>query len=87
MATISLIIVYLVVGEDDFQILTKSYLDLYERNEGPPTSLVFHPASWKSLSPSDAQVKFPFDGVDGCPPSRKSYGRNRHHVPTKILKL
>ena len=90
MATISsiyTITVYLVVGEGDFQILTKSYLDLYERNEGPPTSLVFHPVSRKSSSPSviktkDAQAMFP---VDGCPP--RSYGRSRHHVPTKVLKL
>ena len=93
MVTISSIyIVYLVVGEDDVQIPTKPYLDLYEHNEGPSTSLVFRPASRKSSSPSviktkDAQAKFPFDGVDGCPQTRRSYVRNRYHVPTKVLKL
>jgi len=74
--------VYLVVGEDDFRIPTKPYLDLYERNEGPSTSLVFRPATQK-----DAHAKFPLDGVDGCPPTRRLYGRNRHHVPTKVLNL
>jgi hypothetical protein len=95
MATISLIyIVYFVVGEDDFQIPTKLYLDLYERNEGPSTSLVFRPTSQKSLSSSvikmkdaAARAKFPLDGVDRCPPTRRPYGRHRHHVPTKVLKL
>ena len=77
-ATISFIyIVYLVVGKYDF---------------GSSTSLFFCPTSEKSstlsdIKTKDANARFPFKGVDGCSPTWRSYHRNRHHVPTKVLKL
>ena len=92
-ATISFIyIVYLVVGKYDFHFPAKSYLDHYEQNEGSSTSHFFCPTSEKSstlsdIKTKDANARFPFKGVDGCSPTWRSYHQNRHHVPTKVLKL
>ena len=87
---------YLVVGqrESDLHLLSKSYIELYLRNEGPSSSLLFRPASrprGKSSHSGLNDMNFPFRGTDRClstPTPDSLYQRNYHgYVPTKVLKL